>query len=72
MREDLEEKRKDEEVVFVTPKEEEWKDNTPGGELQAIEENRQKEMEKESKAREDAGEWDPVDEYFYGDERLGN
>lgn len=72
MREDLEEKRKDEEVVFVTPKEEEWKENTPGGELQSIEENRQKEMEKERKAREEAGEWDPVDEYFYGDDRLGN
>ena len=72
MQEDYNKEMKDEEVVFVDPNENEWKENTPGGELKKIEDERREQKEKEKKAREDAGEWDPADEYWYGEKRLGN
>ncbi len=70
MQEDYNQEMKDENVVFVDPNEKDWKDNNPGEELKKIEEERQKQKEEERKAREEAGEWDPLDEYWYGDKGM--
>lgn len=62
MQEDFDTKRKNQEPVFVTPEEEEWKDNTPGSEMKKIEQDRKNAEEEERKKKEAAGEWDPLDE----------
>ena len=71
MQEDYNAEKKDDEVVFVNPNEEDWQNNTPGDELKKIEEERQKEKEEESRAREEDGEWDPLDEHWYGEKNMG-
>lgn len=67
---DFEEKRKDEEVIIINPDEKGWQGNTPGSVVEDEEKIRQEEKLAESKAREEAGEWDPTDELFYGTKEV--
>lgn len=70
MQGELDDKRKDEKVVFVSPEEDEWKDNTPGGEVQKQEQARKESEAEVLEKKEEAGEWDPLDEHWYGEKGL--